>query len=162
MAHDRCDATRWDKTQCSATECGAAESVCEVTHRGDADKLDTQDARGGMREKSMCYQCCQSVRMQISWQANIRRQMRECASSPCWVLAIISKQEEKGKASRSHRPSCNIVTQVFVWRPWTPKMGCNSACVNDDISGSFSLKAYLHCYLHRLVLQANVTFWISM
>lgn len=99
MAHDRCDATRWDKTQCSATECGAAESVCEVTHRGDADKLDTQDARGGKREKSICYQCCQSVRMQISWHANIRRQMRECASSPCWVLAIISKQEEKGKAS---------------------------------------------------------------
>lgn len=71
MARDRCDATRWDKTQCGATECRAVQSERVVTHWRDAHKLDTQASRGGKREKSLSYQCCQSVKMQISWHANI-------------------------------------------------------------------------------------------
>lgn len=64
---------------------------------------------------------CQSVKMQISWHANIRWQMRECASSACWVLAIISQREEKGKASLSLRPSqindgTTLLHRCWFWR----------------------------------------------
>lgn len=83
----RCNATRWDKMQ------SVPQSFAEETQTNETCKTDEEKSG----ESHRAIRGCQSVKMQISWHANVRRRMRECASSPCWMVAVISQQQEKAK-----------------------------------------------------------------
>lgn len=88
-----------------------------------------------------------------------------CVLGACnYITARRKRQSKSVPPPKSNKWWHNVVTQVLVLAsrfPWTPETGCDSVCVNDGISDSCPLKAYLHSYLHRLVPQANVTIWKS-
>lgn len=90
-----CNATRRDKMQ------SVPQSFAEDTQTNETCRTDEEKSV----EPHRAIRGCQSVKMQISWHANVRRRMRECASSPCGVVAVISQQREKAKQPKYVRPS---------------------------------------------------------
>lgn len=90
----RQNATRWDKTQ------SAPQSFAEETQTNETCKTDEEKSG----ETHRAIRGCQSVKMQISWHANGRRRMRECASSSMLGGCNYITATGKGKATQYVRP----------------------------------------------------------